>query len=191
LYQSSAEITAHQNLVTSAAAVGDKSITVTLGANAVSADEYKDGYVVVTANAAEGQVYTIAGHPAAASQGSLVLTLDEPVVVAITANSTTDLVRNPNRHVVVAATTETGPSVGVALHAIGASEYGWLQTHGPGPVRAKEALVVGLSAVRSTVTAGAVSPVTNIQADNELNDVGYAITGIADSEFGLFYWRID
>ena len=191
LYQGPAETTTHQALVPAAAAVGDTSIAITLGASAANEDEYKGGLVVVATNAAEGEYYEIVGHSAVASSGTLTATLATPIKRAITTASTIDLVRNPYRGVVVAATTPTAGAVGFALHDIAASEYGWVQTHGPGVVRAGVALVVGLSLARSTGTAGALSPASGESGDVASNMVAYALTGITASEFGAAYLLID
>ncbi len=191
VYQSSAESTNHQNLVPAAAAAGDTEIAVTLGATAAGLDEYAGGLAIVTANSGEGECYTIVGHAVVASSGTLTATLASPIKRAIKTSSTIDLVRNPYKSVVVAPTTVTGAVVGVALHDIGASEYGWVQTHGPTAVRAGVALVVGLTVVRSTGTAGAVEPATGETGDVAANKLGYVLTGVATSEFGAVYLTID
>ena len=191
VYQSSAEATNHQALVIHPAVIGDTSVLVALGATAALVDEYKDGFVIVTANGSEGRKYGIIGHSAAAASATLTATLSEPIKATITANSTVDLVRNPYRSVVVAPTTETGAVAGVALHNITASEYGWLQTHGPAATLAETAVGVGLRVMRSTSTAGSVGLGSGITADAELQTIGYALTGIAASEFGAVYLQID
>ena len=191
VYQSSAESTDHQGRTPHPAVIGDTSVPVGLGATAALVDEYKDGFLIVTANGSEGRMYGILGHLATAASATLTATLSEPIKAAITANSTVDLVRNPYRNVVVAPTTETGVTVGVALHGIVASEYGWMQTHGPCAVLAETAVGVGLKVLRSTSTAGAVGLGSGITADAELTPVGYALTGIAASEFGALYLTID
>lgn len=189
IYQSAAEITNHQNRPADALAVGDTSIKLDLGATAVEADEYAGGFLCVSANAGEGQMYGIAGHTAVATSSSLTVTLSEPVQVATTTASKYDLVKNPYRHVVVNPATATGAPVGVALHGVTASEYGWVQTHGPCNTRAKGALTVGLNLIVSSAQAGAVG--TDESDVKRVPIVGHCLTGVADSEFGVTYLTID
>ena len=187
LMQSAPETTTHQGMAPGAAAVGDKEIELKLGATAAIENEYAGGQLIVAANAGEGDRYTIIGHNSVASSGTMVAKLSEPVVRAITVDSNIDIHRNPYRYPVIAPTAETGATVGVALHAIGASEFGWLQTKGPASVQAAEAAVVGLTLVHSTVTAGAAGQA----AEESLMEIGYALSGIAASEFGSVYMNID
>ena len=187
LVQSAAETTAHQALTPTAAAVGDTSLTVTLGGTAAEVDEYKDGFAI-TSPGPVGEMYGIAGHPYAAASAAVVLTLSEPIKTAIPAGTLIDLVRNPYRQVVINPTTPTGSPVGVALHAIAASQFGWLQTHGPVAVLAIGALVVGTH-VTGTDTAGAVASNTAFTTATPI--VGVALTGVATSEYGAVYLTLD
>ena len=72
LYQAAAELTNHQNLAPTAdAAVGDTSLTVTLGATAATANYYAGGFAMVTTSTGAGFMYEIASHPAADSAATL------------------------------------------------------------------------------------------------------------------------
>lgn len=192
LFQAAAETTAHQNLAPAAAAIGDVSIDIKLGAVAALENEYAGGYMITTAGNNEGRIYLISGHAAVAASGTIVLKLAEPVFgTAIDANTNIDLVRNAYKGVIVAPTTETSGATGVALFAVAASEFGWVQTHGPAAVAAESAIAIGLKAIRSTDEAGAVSPITGINSDVEVQTIGVALSGIADSDFGAVYLTID
>ena len=179
LYQAPAEITNHQNLTPTAAAIGDTSLTVTLGATAATANYYSSGWAVVTVTPGVGYQYKIKSHPAASSSGSLTLQLEDKITVALTTSSRIDLVPNPYSGVVVNPTTATSSPVGVAVTAITASQYGWLQTRGPATLLADGAVTVGTSLAASNAVAGAVEAFTGVQAP-----VGIALTGIADTEYG-------
>src|SRR5688500_11606628 len=59
--QSPAEVSNHQNLVATAAAIGAQTVTVTLGATAATANQYAGGKAVVTVTPGLGQEVYIVG----------------------------------------------------------------------------------------------------------------------------------
>lgn len=155
LQQAPANITNHLGLTPTAAAVGDRSLTVTLGATAATKDQYADGYAVVLT--AAGGMMPIASNPAIGSAQAGTLVLKSGVKVAIPATaSTIDLVANPFRGVIQHPTTQTGIAVGVAVSAITAAHFGWVQTSGPAAVLTDGTVVLGDSVMPSNGTAGAV-----------------------------------
>lgn len=186
LQQAPAEITNHQNLaVAAAAAIGATQVTVTLGATEATANQYAGGYLVTSDATGEGYMYRIASHPAAALSTALVLTLEDPILVALTTSSEVDLVASPYNGVIVNPATASSNPVGVAQFAIPANEYGWIQVAGPANVLADGTVVVGTSVVASNGTAGAVEAATGVQAP-----VGIAITGITSTEYGAIQLTI-
>lgn len=154
--QAPAELANHQNLVPAAAAIGDTTITVTLGATAATADQYADGTATVTVTPGLGQIFRISGNPAADSAATLTLTLKDSVRVALTTTSRIDLAPNPYRSVIQCpATTLTGAPVGVCTTIpIPAAEYGWIQTKGVGGVLGTGTPGVGLVVGVPAGTAG-------------------------------------
>ena len=146
--QGPAQITTHQVMTPSAAAIGATSVSATLGVtNAVTANQYAGGFLVVDTTPGNGYAYVIKSHPAAEADAACVFTLGEPLKVALTSSSRVSLMRNPYDGVIQSpVTTLTGAPVGVAVFAIPAGEYGWIQTKGVAP-----ALVAGTPAVGSTV----------------------------------------
>jgi len=146
--QGPAEITTHQVMTPSAAAIGATSVSVTLGAtNAVTANQYAGGFLLVDTTPGNGYAYAIKSHPAASASAAVVITLDEPIKVALSTASRLSLTRNPYSGVIQApVTTLTGVPVGVAVHPIAASEFGWIQVGGLAPM-----LIAGTPAVGSTV----------------------------------------
>lgn len=189
LYQSAAEDTTnHQNLTITASAAGATSVTttstVTLTANALAG-----GYLVVSdATTGEGQVARIKSHPAATA-AVVTFTLEDALPIATTGTVKIDVHPGPYNGVVIAPTTATGGPVGVAVHAVAASEFGWLQTHGPAPVLAQGAVTVGDDIVpaNSTTTGTVVA-----KADATIDAVvGFALTGIATTESGLVFLTLD
>ncbi len=180
LLQAPIEVTTHQNLAPTATfAIGATSVTVTLGASAVTANQYAGGWFVTTEAPGEGYKYLISSHPAADSGATVVLTLSDPLQVAVTTSTHGDLVANQYDGVLINPTTATSNPVGVATDIIAAGSYGWIQTKGVAVVLADGTVTVGTSLVASNATAGAVEALTGVQAA-----VGLAITGIATTEYG-------
>jgi hypothetical protein len=147
LVQGPAKIGAnHTNLALSTAAIGAIQITATLGATAVTANQYAGGYLVINAGTGIGQTLKIQSHPAAEGSATVVLTLEDPLSVATaSASSKGTLELNPygssngatvaTSGVVVCPTTLTGPVIGVTVYPIAASSttvptYGFIQTRG-------------------------------------------------------------
>lgn len=155
--QTAAELTNHDNLAVTATAIGAYEVTVSLGATAVTANQYAGGTLVVDTTPGIGYTYLIASHPAADLSTACVFTLSDPIQVALTTSSRVTLAPNPWSGVVQApATTLTGAVVGVATYIVGAGEYGWIQTKGPCGVLCAGTVIVGAVAVSPSGTAGAV-----------------------------------
>jgi hypothetical protein len=144
--QSPAIIANHVNLTpTAAVAVGATSVTVTLGATAVTANQYSGGYLTVEiGTTGAGQTLLIDSHPAALSGATLTLKLSDPFVTATSGTVTMSLVRNNYDGVIqTPVTTLTGTPVGVALFAIPAGSFGWIVSRGITGVLADGAITVG------------------------------------------------
>lgn len=179
LYQSPVEITNHENLAPAAAAIGATQVTVTLGATAVTANQYAEGYLVITVTPGQGYRYQIASHPAAALSTTCVLTLVDPIQVALTTSSRADLVSSPYSNVIINPTTATGVVAGAAVYPTAAAAYGFLQTGGVTCLLVDDqTVVVGTNVAASNQAAGAIEPATGVQAL-----VGIAITGGATTEY--------
>lgn len=153
-------------LTTAAFSAGDTSITVTTGSTAVSANEFVGG--TATISIAGGVLvgsYIIVGHAAAGTTSSLVLNLNRPLMVSGTSSQKTDLRRNPFNGVIQNPTTATGIPVGVAMFAASAGTYTWIQTGGVGAVLSDNTtLAVGNDVEASTTAAGAVTLAANTGA---------------------------
>lgn len=159
--QSSAYTTNHDALTPAAAASGAYSVTVTLANAAVTADQYKDGFLTIDTTPGLGESYTIAGHIAqSASTGTVVINLKEPIRTALTTSSRVSLRKNPGDGVIQAPrTTLTGSLVGVAMYPIVAASYGFVQTKGVAAVLSDSTSIIMGSAVSapSTVAAGEIT----------------------------------
>jgi hypothetical protein len=179
LLQAPAEVTNHQDVVPAIAAIGATSITVTLGATAATANQYAQGYAVITVTPGQGYIYQIDSHPAADSSGTLTLKLVDPLEVALTAASNVDLVANPYNGVIINPTTASSAPVAAATHPITATYYGWAVKEGVVSLLSDGGTAVGLAVVASNGTAGAVETLTGTQAP-----IGTTLTGIATTEYG-------
>ena len=83
----------HIELVTGAAyAVGATRLAITVGATAVTANQYAGGQLQVNKVAATGYGYTIQKTPLATPSGVTYVTLAEPIAVALTALSEVSLI---------------------------------------------------------------------------------------------------
>lgn len=134
VYQGPAEDTTNQNpsggLGVAAQAVGDTSVTlsssVTLAANLLA-----DGYMIVVVTPGLGQIYRVKGNTAVTAAASCVVSLVDPIRVALNTSSKVSFRLHPYNGVVVAPATLTSNVTGVAVNIITAAYFGWIQTHGP------------------------------------------------------------
>lgn len=189
LYQAPAEDTTNfQNLTAAVNSVDDITVTTTSTVT-LTANQLAGGLLVIeSATTGAGQVYRIKSHPAA-SAAVVTFTLEDPIRVATTGTVNIDVHPSPYKGVVVMPTTSTSAPVGFAVHAVAASEYGWLCTHGPTAALAQGTVTVGDGVIPAeTTTTGAIVSQGNDTHDAE---VGYALTGIASGDYGLIFATID
>lgn len=137
------------------AAVGDTHIHVTFG-GAVTANQYAGGFLYVNDDTGEGNLYSIKGH--AAGTTSVQVELVEAVRLAITAGAgTVSCIKHPLKAVIkMTAATCTGCPVGVAIMAVTADYYCWIQVKGPCPVLSANSTFVIGNQVATGTTAGAI-----------------------------------
>lgn len=180
LQQSQAQDADTQDLTAVAASVGDTAIASTTTVT-VTANEYAEGFILVTVTPGVGRQYKIKGH-IAYTTAAPTFNLFEEVKVALTTTSRLDALANPYAAVVVAPTTYTAPAVGAAVHPIAIDEFGWLQVLGIANVLADGALVIGEPVIRSNGVAGAVEPTTTTFTIQGF--AGYAQTAVSTTEYG-------
>jgi hypothetical protein len=176
LVQSPASIGAnHTGLAVSYAAtvnvIGSTQITVTLGGTLATANQYQGGFAVVSAGTGIGQTLKIASHPAATSSGTCVLTLEDPLSVALDTTSKISLTLPQygsqngtdvtTSGVIVCPTTLTGRPIGVTVYPIPASTttvptYGFIQTAGAVACLNGAGTAIGLDVMPGGSVAGSV-----------------------------------
>jgi len=189
LQQGRVEDTGEQSILMAVAAIGATQVT-TADTVTVTANQYANGYIVSTAEGGTGNgyMYRIKSHPAVTA-AVLTVELYNPIVVAFSASTQVDFVPSLYDGVTQYLASPTSAPAGVAVAAIPASSYGWLQTGGVGIVKADAggAIAVGQGVVASNATAGCVEDV----ASTTQPVIGTAITGIAQAEFGLAFLILD
>lgn len=185
LYQAPASVANHLNLSLAAAAIGDKSLTITLGATAATENQYAGGYVQVVDGTGEGVSYKITSHAAIASAGAGTFYLADPVIEALVASGTSEvsLVLHKCAGVVIHPSPPTAALVGVAIRDFTAAYYGWYQTKGLCAVLSTGTLVAGEQVVASITVDGSVDPVTTTY-DEPYCPVGRCYIVRATGEYG-------
>jgi len=111
-------------------AIGGTQITISSSIT-LAANQLTGGFMSVDVTPGQGYTYKIKGNTAVSGAGGCVVTLEDPLVVAITTDSRIIFVSHPCNGVVIEPGTPTGPLVGVAPCIITAGYYGWLQVGGP------------------------------------------------------------
>ena len=185
--QSSAALANHDSdlAVATSAAVGDKSVSITLGSTAAAVNLYANGYFYCNdsgASAGEGHVYRIRQHDAIGSGGTGTINLmdGDTIAEALTAAaSQVGLVANPYMHVIPSpGGAQTGRTVGFAPCEVADNSYFWAQTWGEAAVLAEGTLVIFRPIRVSETTAGAVEEYeSNVDAEEQV--VGYATNLLA------------
>jgi len=189
LYDGPAAVANHTNVTAVLGTAGAKQITVTLGATAATADQYAGGVIVVNDVTGEGQTFTIKSHPAAALSTDLVLTLDddETIVTALDTTSQATLIANQYSGLIIHAATETSIPVGVAVTAITAEYYGWIQTRGPvSCLHDATPAEIGEGVDASTTTDGCVT-----ESVAPLLQVGVALVQGVSTEYNPIFLTLD
>jgi hypothetical protein len=176
--QSPAIVANHQNIaVASAVSAGQKKVTVTLGATAVAKNYYANGLLVINDADGQGHTYQIESNPSADASGSLVLTLSDELLVALTTSSEACLIPNPYNGVIINPTTATNKPCGVGITPIPANYFGWIQRKGNVACLNDGGTAVGLGLAPSGSVAGALATVAATT-----NQVGSALQAGVDTE---------
>lgn len=184
LYQSAAQDTGIQNLTAVAASAGATEVSFSTTVT-VTANQYAGAYIMVSVTPDVGRLYRIKSH-AAYTAAAPTFVLEDAIQNAWTTSTRCDVVANPYTAVIVNPATASSAPIGSAIYAIAAGEFGWLQTKGPACLLADGAVTVGTAVVASNAVAGAVEPLTGVQAP-----VGIALTGIADTEYGAIFLTLE
>ena len=161
LHQAAAPQSNYVDVTAIAVAAGATSATLTVSTGtAVAANQFAGGYYQTYGTVANGggQNIKISSNTAVSASGtSITIGFDEPVAVAITTSATVNIIPPAYAAVIQVPATVTGKVVGVAVGALAATYYGWVQTRGVtnALIAGTPAIGTGLSAPNSG-TAGAL-----------------------------------
>ena len=189
LAQSAAEggtTTYQHDLTPSAAALGATSVSFTTVTDAITANEFTDGFLAVTAGPGLGDMYKIVSHAGGAA-GALVFVVDRPLLTAWTTSSRITIIKDVCMDVVEAATTPTGVAVGVAPIVVSIGYYCWLQTWGIANVLVKTALTAGTNVIRDAAAAASVGIDNGVLVSEQVGFTGW----VADTtDTGFVFLKI-
>jgi len=174
----------HQNRTTTGTA-GQSTITIAIGATAMTANQYAEGYFWADSGTGLGQFRKIKSNGASAGSTTETITLYEPLTTTFAATPTGSLQKNLYSDLVVhpGNAVLAGTPVGVINVAVGAgnttAQYFWIQTAGITAVSCEGSVTAGLqltAATASTTDAGQfkvkATPGTGIDADTLAYVVG-------------------
>lgn len=139
-------------------AVGDRSVSYTLGATAAASDLYADGYFAVDVGPGQN-VYSILGNTNATSTNSYAVTvnLKDPITVATSTSSKFSLYPSEFKSTVLYDHNSiTVPVVGVPNVAVTAAYYYWGQVTGYCATLSDGVIAKNTGAIPSDATDGAV-----------------------------------
>ncbi|HEX9059106.1 MAG TPA: hypothetical protein VF941_02910 [Clostridia bacterium] len=140
-----------------AATAAGAPITITNGTTTVAAGDFRGGTLTVSVTPGLAEEYTIIDHGTATSGSAWNLYLDRPIRTAWTTSTKVTVRKNGYGGVIQMPTTPTAHPVGVAIYAIPASAYGYIQVRGTAGVLSDNSTgAIGSDVSNSTATAGAV-----------------------------------
>lgn len=181
----------HQNVALSAAAaVGATLVIPTMGATAVDANEYDEGWLIFNDVSPEGEFYKVLSHEANAGSLATDIHLERGIKTAATTSSEVSLVRNPwNNPAISQLIAERPAGVAVQDWDVSVANFGWLKTKGMASTLVDATgATVGYKVTVSNETNGAVGLFSDVDAEPE---VGWAMATHTATEFNPTFLTID
>jgi hypothetical protein len=177
------------NAVATAAAVGDRSVNITLaGATATTLGQYDDGFLVVNDSAGVGCAYRIEGTPVIAGSGTGRIQLAEGIATALTTSSKVSLQVSPWAGSVVTANSVSLLCNGTNNVAVTAAYYYWSQTAGVASILSDGVIAKNAEAINSDAVNGAVE--TRVDA-TVTRAVGVAVEATVDAKYYPIYLTLE
>ena len=191
VYQGPAQDTTNQSpaggLAVAAAAIGATQITLT-GSLTLAANLLAGGFMSVCITPGQGYTYKVKGNTAVSSAANCVVTLEDPLIVALTTSSKVVFQLNPYNGTVVAPATLTAAPIGVSIYPVVNAQYGWIQTHGP--VGALVTGTLGSAGLAvGVLVGGTIGSLAPCIAGTPV--LGYTMGICATTEYDLVYLQID
>lgn len=165
LIQGPAQTSTYHLGTVSAQAIGDTTITYTVPSSTLTvvANLFAGGFISIVTGTGSVQQLQISGHGAATASTTLVLTLQDPIVIATAATATAELYQNPYYNpIVTPAGALSGAPIGVPMVAVtvssnsGQPTFFWAQSGGFSTVLSQGTTAIGLGGSNSTSVAGAM-----------------------------------
>lgn len=164
-------------------------------------DLFKNGYVWVESGTGVGRAYRIKSNTLITAGGtSGTITLYTPLDQAIAAADKISYVENPWRDIIIHPSPPTAMVVGVAVEAIAANQYGWIQTKGPAATLTDGTIVIADEVIASDSVNGSVearnftlsegAPNT-LDGTQEQPALGTVVAVSADTEHSLIFWNLE
>lgn len=175
----------HVDEAVAAASIGDKEVTVTLGATAATANQYEDGYLVERDS---GRIHKIKKHPAADASAALTIELYDGLETAIAGTEKVDLIKNAWKDVMIAETDQADKGLCAPLIDVTDGYYFWGQVSGPGTGQADETFSKGALLTFGTGVAGQLEVVDAV-AEPVVAEALEAADTAAD--FVPVFWRFE
>lgn len=189
LQASAAQDTTNYNpsggLAVAAAAIGATQVTLT-GTLTIVANALAGGFMSIAVTPGQGYTYKIKSNTAVTAAANCVVTLEDPILIALTTASKVVLYTNSFANVIVNPATASSSPLGVAIYPIAISQYGWIQTHGTVSLLNDGGTAVGLGLAPSASVAGAAKTMAAT-----LPQIGYAMTVQVTTEYDLAFLTID
>lgn len=134
VYQGPAQDATNQSpaggLAVAASAIGSTTVTLT-GSLTLTANVLAGSFMSVAITPGQGYTYKVKSNTAVTAAANCVVTLEDPIIVALTTSSKVVFQQNPYNGCVVAPATLTAAPAGVGIYGVVNAQYGWIQTHGP------------------------------------------------------------
>jgi hypothetical protein len=173
-------------------AVGDTGITFTQTTGAdIDINTFRDGYLNVRDETGEGNLYLIHDHIELTNSAAEEITLVDPILVVPANAATGDLIRNPYKAVIIHPSPNTARIVGLAVRALTASYYGWLQTSGMASVLTDGTVVIGEHVRASDGTDGSVEALVRAGTNEDEQEVGTVVAVSASTEYSLIHLTLE
>ncbi len=190
VYQSSAldatNLQPSGGLGVAAQSIGDLQVTISTSIT-LTANQLDGGYMSVNVTPGQGYLYRIATNTVVSSAASAVITLRDPLQVALTTGSKVIVTPHPYSGIVIDPGTPTGVIVGVAHRVLTIAYFGWIQTHGVASVLFTGTGVAGKTVgTLSSGTSGSIAP-----AIAATNIGGYHVATGITTEYSLIYLTIN
>ncbi len=198
LMQAVVPLAGHINEVIGTHSIGSTTIDFTPNTattDDLAANELQDAYIIIYTDVGEGHKYKILSHPAIVGAVLGVLTLVDPVRVAIGASATATVIHNRFSNIIVSPAPITAIPAGFNQQVITANYYYWILTQGPTGLLIDGTVVLGEHVRPSEDDIGAVAAMGFNEGTTALPDDGIvgrvmdigadAASGKATYGFGL------